>query len=196
MYGPITQSFCGENRYIGVKNIFEFYINAADDCTLTIQPRDAIQCAVRLEWTFSDFFADGGTTKFVDRLAASLGIHGSEIKIVSVYEGSLIIDYFIFSALDDLADLARMKEQHIQMIATGQLNVGAPILDSTIATIPIAQNGVVTAPGYDPIILTPTNTNTNTNTGTTTTITTSTDPTYNIQTGTNQAFAGSGNEGA
>ena len=26
MYGPITQSFCGENRYIGVKNILEFYI--------------------------------------------------------------------------------------------------------------------------------------------------------------------------
>ena len=27
MYGPIKQSFCGENRYVGVKNIFEFYLN-------------------------------------------------------------------------------------------------------------------------------------------------------------------------
>lgn len=25
-YGPIQQRFCGENRYIGVKNILEFYI--------------------------------------------------------------------------------------------------------------------------------------------------------------------------
>jgi len=25
-YGEITRSFCGENRYIGVKNILEFYL--------------------------------------------------------------------------------------------------------------------------------------------------------------------------
>jgi hypothetical protein len=52
---------------------------------------------VRLEWTFAEFYAGGGTTKFIDRLASSLGIHGSEIKIVSVYEGSLILDYAVFS---------------------------------------------------------------------------------------------------
>ena len=26
MYGPVKGDFCGENRYIGVKNIFEFYL--------------------------------------------------------------------------------------------------------------------------------------------------------------------------
>jgi hypothetical protein len=40
MYGPITQSYCGENRYIGVKNIFEFYLTT--DCKIQIVPRDAI----------------------------------------------------------------------------------------------------------------------------------------------------------
>jgi hypothetical protein len=39
-YGEIKQSFCGENRYIGVKNILEFYITAG--CTLHIAPRNAI----------------------------------------------------------------------------------------------------------------------------------------------------------
>lgn len=34
MYGPIRQKFCGENRYIGVKNIFEFYLTPG--CTLRI----------------------------------------------------------------------------------------------------------------------------------------------------------------
>jgi hypothetical protein len=37
------------------------------------------------------FFAKGGTTYFVDRLAASLGIHASNIKIVSVYQGSVVV---------------------------------------------------------------------------------------------------------
>jgi len=54
---------------------------------------------VRMEWSMAEFFADGGTTKFVDRLTGSLGIHASEVKIVSVYEGSLVVNYEI--ALDD-----------------------------------------------------------------------------------------------
>lgn len=77
----------------------EFYLTPG--CTLEILPRDAIQVNVRMEWTFAEFFADGGTTKFVDRLAASLGIQGSDIKVVSVYEGSLIINYLLLSNLQD-----------------------------------------------------------------------------------------------
>ena len=48
-----------------------------------------------------DFFADGGTTQFIDRLTASLGIHASTVKIVSVYEGSLIVNYEILVDDDD-----------------------------------------------------------------------------------------------
>lgn len=50
---------------------------------------------VRLEWTMDEFFAKGGTTTFVDRICASLGIHASTVKVVGVYEGSLQIDYEI-----------------------------------------------------------------------------------------------------
>jgi len=131
-YGEIRQTFCGENRYIGIKNIFEFYITPG--CVLEIMPRDAIQVMVRLEWTFADFFASGGTTKFVDRLASSLGIHGSEIKIVSVYEGSLIIDYFITNALQDVYALELTRLKHEEMLALNKLNLGANILDSTVSS--------------------------------------------------------------
>jgi len=40
-----------------------------------------------------EFFSGGGTTSFVDRLTSSLGIHASQVKIVSVYEGSLVVNY-------------------------------------------------------------------------------------------------------
>jgi len=52
---------------------------------LQVVPRDAIQTMVRMEWTLDEFFNNGGTTKMVDRITASLGIHASEVKIVSVY---------------------------------------------------------------------------------------------------------------
>lgn len=92
-YGPITRKFCGENRFIGVKNILEFYIT--QNCVLQIAPRDAIQTMVRMEWTVNEFFDNGGTTKFIDRVSGALGIHASNIKVVSIYEGSLVINYDI-----------------------------------------------------------------------------------------------------
>jgi|TARA_B110000285_G_scaffold124314_1_gene140298 hypothetical protein len=39
-YSPVTQAFCGENRFIGVQNILEFYITTG--CELQIKPRNAI----------------------------------------------------------------------------------------------------------------------------------------------------------
>ena len=40
MYGEIKRKFCGENRFIGVKNILEFYLTKG--CKVHIAPRDAI----------------------------------------------------------------------------------------------------------------------------------------------------------
>eukprot|EP00350_Pseudokeronopsis_sp_OXSARD2_P006099 CAMPEP_0170545500 /NCGR_PEP_ID=MMETSP0211-20121228/3901_1 /TAXON_ID=311385 /ORGANISM="Pseudokeronopsis sp., Strain OXSARD2" /LENGTH=35 /DNA_ID= /DNA_START= /DNA_END= /DNA_ORIENTATION= len=32
---------------------------------------------IRLDWTLDAFYADGGATKFVDRLSGALGIHAA-----------------------------------------------------------------------------------------------------------------------
>ena len=50
-----------------------------------------------MDWTMAEFFADGGTTRFVDRLASSLGIASHRIKVVAVYTGSVILDFQIES---------------------------------------------------------------------------------------------------
>lgn len=71
-------------------------------CVLQIAPRNAIQTMVRMEWSVDEFFNNGGTTQFVDRVAGSLGIHASTIKVVSVYEGSLVVNYDI--NVEDPAD--------------------------------------------------------------------------------------------
>lgn len=48
-----------------------------------------------MEWSVNEFFDNGGTTAFVDRVSGALGIHASNIKVVSVYEGSLVVNYDI-----------------------------------------------------------------------------------------------------
>lgn len=62
-----------------------------------------------MEWTMEEFFAEGGTTTFVDRVAGSLGIHASEIKVVSVYEGSLVLNYDITVSEDSEVSLAEIE---------------------------------------------------------------------------------------
>lgn len=84
---------CGENRYKGVDNYLEFYIEPG--CDLQIEPVDSIKAKVRMDWSMSEFFSNGGTTTFVDRLASSLGVPSYRIKVVSVYEGSVVVDFAV-----------------------------------------------------------------------------------------------------
>jgi hypothetical protein len=130
---------------------------------------------VRMEFTMEKFFNGGGTASFIDRIAGSLGIHASTIKIVSVYEGSLVVNYAIEN--DDASQLASIQSAQTEAFATGSMDVGAPILDvqayttSDAATpssssssrspgsdasnpVRIVTGGVVSAPGYAPITVT------------------------------------------
>lgn len=78
-----------------------------------------------------EFYADGGTVKFADRISAVLGIHASTIKVVAVYKGSVIIDFFI-QADDNDEDpdrtLQALGEKFAEKLAAGDVNLGAPIL--------------------------------------------------------------------
>jgi hypothetical protein len=61
-------------------------------------PRDAVMLGIRMEFTMNEFFAQGGVVTFADRMAAVLGIHAADIKVVAVYEGSTIVDFFVQQA--------------------------------------------------------------------------------------------------
>jgi len=84
-----------------------------------------------LSWTLDEFYADGGTAKFADRIAAVLGIHASTIKVVAVYKGSVIIDFFIQAEDDDDnadATLNALSDKFAELLRTGDVDLGAPIL--------------------------------------------------------------------
>lgn len=52
---------------------------------------------IRLEFPMAEFFTGGGVTSFIDNMAGVLGIHKADLKVVSVYEGSTIIDFQVIS---------------------------------------------------------------------------------------------------
>jgi hypothetical protein len=51
-----------------------------------------------------EFFEKGGVTSFVDRVSAALGIHASQMKVVAVYTGSVVVDYEIAPEESDDTD--------------------------------------------------------------------------------------------
>jgi hypothetical protein len=79
-----------------------------------------------MEWTMDEFYDNGGTTAFMDRVAASLGIHASTIKVVSVYEGSLVVNYAIEN--DNASELADIQAAQAEAFASGSIDLGAPVL--------------------------------------------------------------------
>jgi len=137
-WGEVTgQKGCGENRYEGVINRLQFWMEP--DCRLYILPRDAVMLGIRLEFTLEEFFAQGGVVTFADRMAAVLGIHAADIKVVSVYEGSTIVDFFVEQAenLDDALDLEQVQETFAEVVSTMDTFMGSPILNAVASGVNI-----------------------------------------------------------
>ena len=85
-----------------------------------------------------DFYQTGGITRFIDRISSALGIHASRVKMVRVWEGSVIIDFMIVM-LDTLTpeeaetEKAILETDIIHQITEGIIDLGAPILGATTA---------------------------------------------------------------
>lgn len=103
-----------------------------------------------------------------------MGIHASDIKIVSVYEGSLVVNYDVTVPEGSTTSIADLQAKQTQAFATGSINLGAPILDvaatvavaadtntgtTTTEATSIVSDGTVSADGYDPIVITTTKAN-------------------------------------
>ena len=87
--------------------------------------------AIRLEWTLEAFFSDGGIGRFTDRMAAVLGIHRADLKVVQVYEGSVIVEFQVLAGEDDsnpARTLKSIEEAFKNIVPTLGNSLGAPVM--------------------------------------------------------------------
>jgi len=86
----------------------------------------------------NQFFADGGTSKFVDRLAASLGIKVANVKIVTVFEGSVVVDFQVIEdnqkTLSSKGGIDKVKNVLTTKLTQKAMNLGAPILNVQVSS--------------------------------------------------------------
>lgn len=75
-----------------------FVLNGSKNCGVYIQLSNSIKLNARFEMPIDEFYSKNGTTLFIDRMAALLGIKDtSRIKIVGVYSGSVTVIVQILS---------------------------------------------------------------------------------------------------
>lgn len=84
---------------------------------------------IRLEFTMDEFFAKGGVTTFTDRMAAVLGIQKADLKVVSVYEGSTIVE---FQVIDDPEAEVHVNLQEVKTIFDTVIKTVSTFMDSPI----------------------------------------------------------------
>ena len=129
-WAEVSKTSCGEWRFLGVENRLQFFIDPG--CELTVYPRDAIMLGIRMEFTLAEFWEEGGVVTFVDRMAAVLGIHRADIKIVQVYEGSTVIEFMIISNPEDEEpiSLTTVKDNFVSAVSTMATFMGSPLLNA------------------------------------------------------------------
>lgn len=90
---------------------------------------------VRLEFTMEQFFSKGGVTTFTDRMAAVLGIHRADLKVVTLYEGSTIVEFVAMSdpeAEDDAVDLGLVAAVFEQFVSSGATFMDTAVLGAMV----------------------------------------------------------------
>jgi hypothetical protein len=50
-----------------------------------------------MEWNMDDFWNEGGTTAFIERVSSALGIDASRIYTIQVWEGSVVVKFGVTS---------------------------------------------------------------------------------------------------
>lgn len=96
--------------------------------------------------TIEDFFANGGVSTFTDKMCSFLNISTDRMKVVGVYSGSVIIDFYLTSELPgddskltepnqefDTVSLNLLAEKIVTGSASGNINLGpgmGPIMSS------------------------------------------------------------------
>ena len=56
---------------------------------------NSVKVSLKFDTTLDDFYANNGEALFIDKMTAFLGITSDRIRIVTIRQGSVIIDFLI-----------------------------------------------------------------------------------------------------
>lgn len=120
----LNVSVCGSNKFFYQNYTVHFVVTADKNCQVRVSLTNSIQLTARFSMDINDFFAQDGQTKFIDRMCAVLGIEDtSRLKIVGIYNGSVIVHAFIDEIRNTTTDNATLNDNSEQKSSINELNL-------------------------------------------------------------------------
>ena len=84
-------------------------------------------------------------------MAASLGIHKADLKVVQVYEGSVIIDFIVMTEGEPSEDSQKELQKISEKYESEAPNLGS-ILGAPVMSISTGGGNVKPMPGYEDLV--------------------------------------------
>ena len=88
-----------------------------------------------------DFIDAGGVDLFVHDMAALLGIHYADLRVVAVYTGSTIVEFVVHDSQSSEEEKAqgnsKIKEKFEDLVQNVGIFMGSPVLGAIYANAPI-----------------------------------------------------------
>jgi len=165
----LSNTGCGGNYFYGVDQVVEFKLTGRYDCILLTTVTNGVKGRVRYVMDVNSFYANDGPTQFIDRVADVLGINLNTIRVVSVVQGSSIVDFTIATPTQGVptneaqqqqinSEISSTINQLKTAISSGQLNIiGTTVLDSSFtgssASNPTGSSTSSSSSSLDPKII-------------------------------------------
>ena len=155
--GPI----CGRHIFVYEDTRIYFILTGDSKCVVHIKQIDSIRLTLKIDMPIQDFYDNDGQMTFIDKMTTFLGIPHNKLKIVSIVQGSVIIDYEVI--LDDETKSSKKFQEIMQIdntttsndlqetcqgvtqgiskgIQDGELDFGAPVSKLTYQCTEIVDN--------------------------------------------------------
>jgi len=166
-------TICGASKYFYTNGTIAFIVTGDMDCQVRVTLTSNVQITSRLMVPIDTFFNSGGVATFLDLMCAFLNITTDRLKVVGVYSGSTVVDFYVYPSinttaanstttiLDPVAQQAELQAilDKVQSAAPSSINLGAlgAVLSSTGSISIINTDGSI----YQPSTSTPSSNNTN-----------------------------------
>ena len=89
---------CGANYFDYEKNIVAFVVNGKNNCQVRVTLASYVQLTIRLSTDIATFYSNDGEFSVLSKIIALLGIDPSQVKVVGVRSGSVILDFAVLSS--------------------------------------------------------------------------------------------------
>jgi len=128
---------CGANTHETTSMQVTIRLTGESDCVLYASLANSIKISVRYDISVTDFYSQSGTTAFIDRIAAVLGINPASIRVVQVVSGSSIVNAYVDSSIQgsDADSITAANEElsaYIKKLEKSDVSIlGAKVLNTS-----------------------------------------------------------------